>query len=316
MNTNKLALLNKLKILYEQGENIIQCLQNYVKNGGGVNTPEDILISYDLQAGSYIKGFSKNSAFYQKYCKYLAEIIDNTGECNSIIEIGVGEATTLNMVISNMRKKPSDILGFDLSWSRLKFAKEFLNDFNQTGIKLFTANLFEIPLLDNSVDIVYTSHSIEPNGGKEEEAIRELYRIARKYLILLEPSYEFATPEAKKRMQKHGYIKNLSHAAKKLEYKIIEHRLFDYSMNPLNPTGLLVIEKKASAANDVSLVCPVTGSKLEKYGDTFLRTQNGFITYPVIDNIPCLLKENAILTTQLLTDYNQYKIEHEINFSK
>jgi ubiquinone/menaquinone biosynthesis C-methylase UbiE/uncharacterized protein YbaR (Trm112 family) len=311
MNTdNKLKILDKLKVLYEQGGNIIQYLRNY--SNRDINSLEDILISYDFQAGSYIEGFAKNPKFIRKYGKALSELINNTGKVDSIIEIGVGEATTLNIVINNLKEKPSHIFGFDISWSRLKFAMEFLKDVNHPEIKLFTANLFEIPLLDNSVDIVYTSHSIEPNGGKEEEALKELYRITKKYLILLEPSYEFASPEARERMQKHGYVKNLPLVAKTLGYKIIEHRLFEYSLNPLNPTGLLIIEKNGDVSNNPDLVCPITRSKLEEYGNAFLRTQNGFITYPIIDSIPCLLKENAILTTHLLTDYNQYKKENGI----
>jgi ubiquinone/menaquinone biosynthesis C-methylase UbiE/uncharacterized protein YbaR (Trm112 family) len=311
MNTNnKLKILDKLKVLYEQGDNIIQYLRNY--SNSEINSLEDILISYDFQAGSYIEGFARNSESSRKYGKAISELINNTGKVDSIIEIGVGEATKLNIVIDNLKKKPSHILGLDISWSRLKFAMAFSKDFNHLDIKLFTANLFEIPLLNSSVDIVYTCHSIEPNGGKEEEALKELYRITKKYLILLEPSYEFASPEARERMQKHGYVKNLSFVAKKLGYKIIEHRLFEYSSNQLNPTGLLIIEKDEDTSNNPDLVCPITRSKLKEYGNTFLRTQNGLITYPVIDNIPCLLKENAILTTHLLTDYNQYKKEHGI----
>jgi ubiquinone/menaquinone biosynthesis C-methylase UbiE len=32
---------------------------------------------------------------------------------------------------------------------------------------LVVADLFHIPFADNSVDVVYTSHSLEPNGGRE-----------------------------------------------------------------------------------------------------------------------------------------------------
>lgn len=104
----------------------------------------------------------------------------------------------MSLLIDKLKHKPTDVLGFDLSWSRLKFAKEFLKDHNNERFKLFTANLFEIPLLDNSVDIVYTSHSIEPNGGQEEKALKELYRIANKYVVLLEPSFELGNEAAKK----------------------------------------------------------------------------------------------------------------------
>lgn len=66
------------------------------------------------------------------------------------------------------------------------------------------ADLFDIPLKDASVDVVYTSHSHEPNGGLEEDAIRELMRIARRAVILVEPIYELANSEAQSRMRTHG----------------------------------------------------------------------------------------------------------------
>jgi hypothetical protein len=53
----KLKELNKIKKLYENGGNIIQYLKSMDNNS--MNSLEDILISYDFQAGSYIK-----------YCKF------------------------------------------------------------------------------------------------------------------------------------------------------------------------------------------------------------------------------------------------------
>ncbi len=306
----KFIHLQKIKELYAKGDNIIQYLKSI--DNQDANTIEDILISYDFQAGSYIQGFSKNRAYNDKYCKALSKIIDNIENVQSIIEVGVGEATTLNTVIRNLKNRPSAILGFDISWSRLKFAKELLRDFNIPNVNLFTANLFEIPLMDNSIDIVYSSHSLEPNGGKEEEALKELYRITRKYLILLEPSFELANADAKARMKKHGYVTELVATAIKLDYKIIEHRLFDYSSNPLNPTGLIIIEKSTTDFNHSNLVCPISQTELVKYSNSLLYSKESFLAYPVIDEIPCLLKENSILATHLLTDYKEFKTTHNI----
>ena len=311
----KFKQLRKIREVFSKGGNMIMYLKGL--NQSKSNTIEDILISYDFQSGSYIKGFANNPQRKYDYCGAMAEVINNFGDFNSILEAGVGEATTLKNLIDKLNMKPKNIFGFDISWSRIKFAKEFINDFGNESYKLFTANLFEIPLLDNSIDIVYTSHSIEPNGGKEKEALMELYRITNKYLILLEPSYELGNVAAKERMIEHGYITNLYQTAIDLNYKIVEHRLFDYCSNPLNPTGLLIIEKQSDIEQgDNSLVCPITHTLLEKVGDNLLYSAESYLAYPVIENIPCLLKENSILATHLKTNFEEYKLRHNISYDR
>ncbi|MBO9153966.1 methyltransferase domain-containing protein [Chitinophaga sp. GCM10012297] len=308
----KFKQLQKIKEIYDQGGNIIQYLKSIGKNRA--NTIEDILISYDFQAGSYIKYLSDNSEFNQNYSKALATVIDKLGDIGSLMEVGVGEATTLSSLLKNMEKKPAAVFGFDISWSRLKFAKGLLSDRNASNATLFTANLFEIPLLDNSIDVVYTSHSIEPNGGREAEALKELYRVAKNYLVLLEPSYEFADDEAKARMEQHGYITALYKTAKELGYNIVEHRLFDHSANPLNPTGLIIIEKKETASGPSGLVCPISRTALVKHNESLLYSRESFLAYPVIDGIPCLLKENSVLAIHLLTEYDEFKSANNIEY--
>lgn len=308
----KFKQLAKIREIYAQGGNIIKYLKGLDQNKR--NEIEDILISYDFQAGSYIKGLSSKPEFKDKYCGALAGIINNLGNFDSIIEVGVGEATTLGKVIKKLDQLPSNILGFDISWSRLKFAKNFLSDLGFEAVNLFTANLFEIPLEDSSVDIVYTSHSVEPNGGKEEEALKELFRITRKYLVLLEPAFELADEHSRNRMEEHGYVTKLHSTAKKLGYDIIEHRLFDHSANPLNPTGLIVIKKEATSKTNADLRCPISRTELVKYNEALMYSKDSYLAYPVIDGIPCLLKENSILATHLLTDYEDFKKENGVSF--
>ena len=113
-------------------------------------------------------------------------------------------------------------------------------------------------------------------------------------------------------MKQNGYVTELYKTANRLNYKIIEHRLFDFTSNPLNPTGLIIIEKNATDTNDLNLVCPISHTELLKYNDSLLYSKESFLAYPIIDNISCLLKENSILTTHLLTDYKKYKTAHNI----
>ncbi|WP_434511452.1 methyltransferase domain-containing protein [Desulfitobacterium sp. AusDCA] len=294
---DKLKLLNRVKRLYSDNGNIIKYLREL--GDGSVNSAEDVMISYDFQAGSYIKGYKEDPDFKQEYCNYLAEVLENLCEFNSLLEVGVGEATTLAPLLAALKNRPKMNYGFDISWSRIKYAKRFLEELNISNVSLFTGDLFCTPLKNNSIDIVFTSHSIEPNGGREKEALKELYRIAKKYLVLLEPAYEFSSDQARERMLKHGYVTQLYSVAKKLGYKIIEHRLFDTCVNALNPTGLIIIEKNANDRVDDPLCCPLTKTDL-CFKDNAYFSAESLLAYPVISDIPCLLPQNAIVATKFL----------------
>ena len=284
--------ISEVKKIYENGGNILGFLKS--KSNSLQNSTESILISYDFQAGTYTEFVKQNTEYINNYTGAIAKLLDNLS-FNSIIEVGVGEATTLGNVVERLVKRPEFIYGFDLSWSRIKYAQQYLKSKKITGT-LFTGNLFNAPIGDNAIDIVYTSHSIEPNGGKEKEALRELYRITSKYLVLLEPAYEFADEEGKKRMERLGYIKNLHSTAKDLGYKTVEYRKFDYCTNPLNPTGLIVIEKKSNEVSNNVLACPVSKTRLQLEKNAYF-SKESLLAYPIIDGVPCLLAENAILAT-------------------
>lgn len=303
----KFKQIGRMRDLYREGGNIIEYLKRI--DGRAENSVEDILISYDVQAGTYLRSFAKDNSLKAKYGAALARVIDGLGSFGSILEAGVGEATTMVGMLKRLRSLPEDQLAFDISWSRLKFAKGLLSDLGFSEVRLFTGNLFEIPLADNAVDLVYTSHALEPNGGKEESALRELYRVARKFVVLLEPAYELAGPEAQARMRQHGYVQDLAGAAHRLGYNVVENRLFEHSSNPLNPTGLIVIEKVGGLGTSaLSLpVCPITKTRLQPVGNTVLFSKDSLLAYPVLEGIPCLLSHNSILASHMLTDYQAFK---------
>jgi SAM-dependent methyltransferase len=307
--------LQKVKEVYSKNENIIHFLNKLDESDQ--NSIDNITISYDFQSGSYIKGIAKNLEYNRVYGGAIAAIFNDLPSVNSILEVGVGEATTLASVIKNMDNRPEHIFGFDISWSRLKFAKNFLSDVKINNVSLFTANLFDIPLNDSSIDVVYTSHSVEPNGGNELAAIKELYRISKHYLVLLEPSFEFANEEARARMKSQGYVTELGKVINDLGLNVIEHRLFEHASNPLNPTGLFIIKKEANSenSNSLELICPFTKAELKHSDDGLLYAEGASLVYPVIQGIPLLLKENAILATHLNTDYDEFKRINNIDLT-
>lgn len=295
-----------LKNKYINGDNISSILRK--KQNLSFNTREIIEISYDLQTGSYINALQdKEYEIYKEYyTKKIARIIQSLCKPTSILEAGVGEATTLSGVVNELDTEV-DAYGFDISWSRVMYGKNWLQSHNVKNVKLCTGDLFNIPFLDNSIDVVYTSHSIEPNGGNEEAILKELYRVTKKFLILLEPGYELASSEAKERMDYHGYCKNLKETSVSLGFDVLEHSLLSRSATKLNPTALTIISKEIndsySYPNTV-FACPKYKTPLKEISN-MLFSPDALMVYPLVGGIHCLRIENGILASK----YEELEVE-------
>lgn len=291
----------ELKARYEKGENIAAVLRN--EAGLKHNTEKIIEISYDLQAGAYVSAMEQEDYKLQKqeYSYEIAKLLKSLGtdSTSSVLEAGVGEATTFSGVLQNLAQGQVRAYGFDLSWSRIAIARNWLAREGIPAPVLCTGSLLNIPFADNSIDVVYTSHSIEPNGGMEVPILKELYRVSKKFLVLLEPAYELATMDARNRMDSHGYCKNLAGVSKQLGFNVVEHRLF-YVANPMNPTALTVIQKEEVAKTPISsrpFACPMYKTPLQDLGGGGLFSPEALVVYPVIAGIPCLRVENGIVAS-------------------
>ncbi|MDZ7924311.1 MAG: methyltransferase domain-containing protein [Marinagarivorans sp.] len=300
----------ELQNLYQQGVNITQHLRQ--TQGLERNTDAIIEIAYDLQAGSYIAAMAdvKMAQHKKIYSAEIAKVILSLCEPSSVLEAGVGEATTLSGVLAHLNPTITSY-GFDLSWSRTALAQRWLHSQNIKTTTLCTGNLLNIPFADNAIDVVYTSHSMEPNGGKETPILQELYRVAKKYVVLLEPTYELANNEARQRMVSHGYCRNLTGVAAALGYEVMHHGLFPLCANPLNPTGLTIIKKpdlsplnnaqalKEERMADQVLACPKYKTPLKAI-DGMLFSPEALVAYPIVGGIPCLRIDNGIFASHFL----------------
>jgi ubiquinone/menaquinone biosynthesis C-methylase UbiE len=285
--------------MYEQGVNISIYLRDKY---GSDNTPEIIEMAYDLQAGSYttkMKDITEKKLRENIGSELAKNILSVLRNPCSILEAGIGEGNQLSEVLACINK-PVASYGFDISWSRIMYAKKWLHEQKYPDVTLFTGDLLHIPCTDNAFDIVYTCHAVEPNRGNEELILRELFRITKKYLLLLEPSYELADEKAKQRMDVMGYVKNLKETAESLGFTILEYKPFPYRFNELNPNAIMIIQKNETVIKPSHIfACPQFKTPLYESADG-LFSPEALRVYPVIGGIPCLRIENGIIVSKYL----------------
>ena len=302
-------IIKGMRAAYASGQNAMEWCRTRCRSDAPDESSNRILatlVAYDLQAGSYVAAARQDTRKNDCWCRQLAGLLDKV--CvpgDSLLEVGVGEATTLAGVLREMSSKPLQAFGFDVSWSRCAEAKSWLQE-NCQSARIFVGDLMNIPLMDCSVDVVYSSHSIEPNGGREEEALRECLRISRKAVVLVEPLYELASADAQRRMRDHGYVRGLLAAAKRLNAEVQDYRLLEFSPNPLNPSGVLCLLKKpadaplkvSTSGPRIAWRCPVTGESLEDRGGYYSASAVGLV-YPVLEGIPLLRAEHSVVASKL-----------------
>lgn len=220
----------------------------------------------------------------------------------SVVEAGIGEGTTFSFVLKHLVDSVRHAHGFDIAWSRIATCRKWLKHNGLNDVFLSMASLLHMPYKDSSFDVVYTSHTIEPNGGNEEPILKELFRVSSRYLILLEPAYEFASEESRSRMERLGYCRNLVGVAEGLGMRVVKHELFAHCANPMNPTAIIVIEKDANAMPAIPrLACPRFGDSLADFDDS-LYSEVSLRAYPKIKGIPCLRPSDGIIASA----YNKF----------
>jgi ubiquinone/menaquinone biosynthesis C-methylase UbiE/uncharacterized protein YbaR (Trm112 family) len=307
MKKNKIDLTN-LKEKYKKGINITKLLNE----GLSKNSTSSIEIAYDLQSGSYVDGALSNGINSEKI-RQMSNIINPYLETGSrILDCGTGELTTLTSLINNFNNEDIDVYCFDLSLSRLLYGKEYSEkvikkDSSLKNLTLFSAELDNIPIVDNSIDVVISNNALEPNHGNESKILSEILRVASKKVILFEPSYENNSIEGKKRMEELGYVRGIPGHVKANGGKLESVLKIKNVKNPLNPTHAYIITPPNAILSNRSksvLACPITKKPVKLYRDCVYSDESLF-AYPVISGIPILRSSHAIVASH----YNSVDID-------
>jgi SAM-dependent methyltransferase len=301
----KYADLSTAVEAWRSGRNVMAALRESF--GSSANTDEIVEVAYDLQAGTYSAYVEKNSEQWRSYTAELAEILAPlVGSGATTLDVGTGELTSLAGIAPLAFKSGGAILACDISFSRVRRGLDFVEkhlDGDFIGrIDAFVASMFALPLADAAIDVVWTSHAIEPNGGREFEAVSELLRVAKHWLVLFEPSYENNTAEGRRRMERLGYVRDLPGAVVRAGGEVVERVPIRNAGNSLNPTWALICRPPTrascefSSAGEIRWACPATQTQLTRRRNFFFSPAS-LLAYPVLDRVPMLRAEHGVIAS-------------------
>ena len=296
-------VVEELRKAFARGENIMELLQAHCPD---LERSDIIEIAYEMQAGSYVENARREPSRLIKYAEEMSKHIKGyLFEGESILDCGAGELTTLS-ALSYELPLECQLLACDISLSRLKvgigYAKENAMRCDLVDkLKVFAADMSQIPLASNSVDVIITSHALEPNHGSELSLLKEMVRVAQNYLLLFEPSWENGDDAVRKRMKKYGYIRDLPRHIHDAGGELIDVKAVKNPGNDLNPTYCYIVKvgQKEIPRSEAMLTyhCPRSGCKLIKKQGYWWSHEGGW-AYPEIEGIACLRERNAILMSQ------------------
>ncbi|MEQ8268850.1 MAG: class I SAM-dependent methyltransferase [Parvibaculum sp.] len=264
---------------------------------------EAIEIAYELQAGSYTAGRdipdvrtyrTEQHGILAREVLPLCEGV--SGRHCSILDAGTGEGTgwyTFDFAAAPV----STLHAVDISIRRLSYLKKNIVAPASLSVAAVRADLRDLPYRLGSFDLVVTMHAIEPNGGSEDEIVRDLAGLSSNVLCLFEPDHASASPDARARMKSLGYAETTFAAARGLaDFNVVFERTLQSVTNPLNPTSVICLQRKEPFRATIRRKSPSADLDLVDQGDHFAETGLGASAiFPVVDGIECLRKTDAIL---------------------
>ena len=102
---------------------------------------------------------------------------------DSILDVGCGEGFTLNRLKENGIGKKLE--GIESLQAAIDLGKKTYPD-----IKIVKGSIYELPYKDNSFDLVLCTEVLE-HLEKPQDAIKELVRVSKKYLVISVPNEPF-----------------------------------------------------------------------------------------------------------------------------
>ncbi len=172
----------------------------------------------------------------------LEPIVDliRTERLRSVLDFGCGWGA--NTILLNQLLPGVDVWSFDYSPERVLAAEFNLRRLGLAPHRLFVADGSRLPLPDDSVDLVLTTHVLEQMGEVLPRALAEVRRVARRFACHIEPTYRWARWPHRLRMRRLGYPRDIAERSVSLGWELLAHRPASPAWGR-NPGELIVLRK-------------------------------------------------------------------------
>jgi ubiquinone/menaquinone biosynthesis C-methylase UbiE len=195
---------------------------------------------------SLVRGNLKTDVRYDEYREeYVDPFLSQIGDVKLTNVLEVGAGASINLFYVNESFPGTECIGVEYTRKASREAKAYWHN-RDVGLSCVVGDARNLPFADSSVDIVFSSHTLEQmeEHRRYEGAISEMHRVARVRIILMEPGYELGNVAQKLYIKLRGTSKHILSAAIKSGYNVRSYRLLETVSNALNPTMMVVIDKK------------------------------------------------------------------------
>ncbi|MDA9689801.1 class I SAM-dependent methyltransferase [Betaproteobacteria bacterium] len=181
--------------------------------------------------------------YYNSIAWYIDEVLKSARiEQPRILDVGCGSGFLTCYLKGKIPH--GDIYGVDASEPRVRSSKRhsYLRDINVT---YDIGSMSKLNFPDNYFDLVCTTAALEQAGSELNSALKELSRVSKRFLILLEPTTEyFGTFPGMWHINRAGWANTY--------YQSLTQLKFSWHVRPplltqyYNPNALFVIDKKTN----------------------------------------------------------------------
>lgn len=187
---------------------------------------EIVLLEYDIDYWNKYTD-DNESKYNEEFSKFIRDLATSL-RANNVLEVGCNSGNDLRSFPNDF-----DVHGVDLNDHALDIAKKKLPSF-----KFQNGSIIDLPYEESSIDFVFTHYVLNYiSENKIDKAIKELYRVSKKYILNCELYDENESPiDGNSKLWKRNIYKRWVN----FQVKIISHVDMHEDIEPNKPRFTLV----------------------------------------------------------------------------